>query len=186
MTTENKKIIIGLVGEKLAGKDTTANYLVAKYGAGHFRFTHILDAILEDLDMPISRKNEIDLGLSLRKIFGPHVLVEALGHRVNKSWEKIIVVNGIRMDELEVVKNWGAKVIYVTAPMELRFERYKNRKEKDDDGVMDFENFKTQEAGPTEAGIPDLGKQADFRIDNVGSLDELYKKVDEIVSEVSK
>ncbi|MEK7161837.1 MAG: hypothetical protein AAB729_04070 [Patescibacteria group bacterium] len=68
---DNKKIIVGLVGEKLAGKDTTANHLVAKYGAGHFRFTHILDAILEDLDMPISRKNEIDLGLSLRKIFPP-------------------------------------------------------------------------------------------------------------------
>lgn len=179
---KNKQLIIGLVGEKLAGKDTASNYLVQKYGAGHFRFTHILDAILEDLDMPISRKNEIDLGLSLRKVFGPHVLVEALGHRINKSWEKIIVVNGIRMDELDVVKQWDAKIIYITAPLELRFKRYKSRHEKDDDGVMDLESFKAQESGPTEEAIPELGKQADFRIDNIGSLDELYKKVDEVLN----
>lgn len=179
--TENKKNIIGLVGEKLAGKDTTANYLVKKYGAGHFRFTHILDAILEDLDMPISRKNEIDLGLSLRKIFGPHVLVDALGHRIGKSWENLIVVNGIRMDELDVVKGWDAKIIYITAPVELRFARYNTRHEKDDDGVMDINAFKIQETGPTEAAIPELGKRADFRIDNIGSLEELYKKVDGII-----
>ena len=185
MEKQHEKIIIGLVGEKLAGKDTAANYLVKKYGAGHFRFTHILDAILEDLDMPISRKNEIDLGLSLRKIFGPHVLVDALGHRVSKSWENLIVVNGIRMDELDVVKGWGAKIIYITAPAELRFERYKSRHEKDDDGVMDINAFTIQETGPTEAAIPHLGKQADFRIDNVGSLDELYKKVDEVVKKLT-
>jgi dephospho-CoA kinase len=29
-------MIIGLVGEKLAGKDTIANYLVEKYGASPF------------------------------------------------------------------------------------------------------------------------------------------------------
>lgn len=184
MATENKKIIIGLVGEKLAGKDTISEYLVKKYRAGHFRFAHILDAILEDLDLPISRKNEIDLGLSLRKIFGPHVLVEALGHRVEKSWESNVVINGIRMDELDVVKSWGAKIIYVTAPSELRFERYKNRHQKEDDGVMDFEGFKKQETGPTEQAIPELGGKADFRIDNIGSLDELYKKVDEIMIQI--
>ena len=92
-------MIIGLVGEKLAGKDTAANYLVEKYQADHFRFTHILDAILEELNLPISRANEIDLGLSLRKVFGEHVLVNALQKRVKKSWAKLVVVNGIRMDK---------------------------------------------------------------------------------------
>ena len=66
----------------LAGKDTVANYLVGKHNAAHFRFTHILDAVLEELNLEISRKNEIDLGLNLRQVFGEHVLVEAL----EKSW----------------------------------------------------------------------------------------------------
>lgn len=182
----SQKTIIGLVGEKLAGKDTISEYLVGKYDAGHFRFTHILDAILEDLDMAVSRKNEIDLGLALRKVFGQHVLVNALEERVKKSWANLIVVNGIRMDELEVVRSWGAKIIYVTAPVEVRYERYKNRREKADDAQMSLEQFKEQEKGPTELAIPSLGKQADLRIDNIGSLEELYRKVDAIIHQTNK
>ena len=177
-------MIIGLVGEKLAGKDTVANYLVQKHGAGHFRFTHILDAVLEELNLEISRKNEIDLGLGLRKIFGEHVLVNALEQRVKRSLSSYRVVNGIRMDEMDVVKQWGAKIIYITAPFETRFERYKTRKEKTDDGQMSIEQFKAQESAPTELRIPELGKMADFRIDNTGSIEELNKKVDDIIKKL--
>lgn len=174
-------MIIGLVGEKLAGKDTVANYLVDKHNAAHFRFTHILDAILEELNLEISRKNEITLGLSLRKIFGPHVLVNALEQRVKRSLSSYRVVNGIRMDELDVVRSWGAKIIYITAPINIRFDRYMLRREKTDDAELKFEEFQKQELGPTELEIPELGKQADFKIDNIGSMDELYRKVDDIL-----
>ena len=68
---------------------------------------------------------------------------------------------------------WGFSFFYITAPDELRFERYKHRKEKADDGIMDFEHFKQQEQEPTEIRIPELGKQADYKIENTGSLEEL-------------
>jgi dephospho-CoA kinase len=178
-------MIIGLVGEKLAGKDTVANYLVDKHNASHFRFAHILDAILEELNLEISRKNEIDLGLGLRKIFGEHVLVNALEQRVRRSLSSYRVVNGIRMDELDEVKSWGAKIIYITAPLEIRFPRYQQRHEKIDDGEMDLEHFKLQEQeGPTEMKIPELGQTADFRIDNIGTIEELYGKVDGILKKL--
>ena len=177
-------MIIGLVGEKLAGKDTAASYLSVKYDASHFRFTHILDAILEELNLPISRVNEIDLGLGLRKIFGEHVLVNALQERIRKSLTGFQVVNGIRMDEMDVVKSWNAKIIYITAPSELRFERYKQRHEKTDDAQMDFEGFKKQDLSITEEAIPSLGKKADFRIDNIGTLEELHQKLDKIIDQL--
>jgi dephospho-CoA kinase len=139
-----------------------------------------LDAILEELNLPISRQNEIDLGLGLRKVFGDHILVNALEKRVRRAWTKIIVVNGIRMDEMDVVKGWRAKTVYVTAPIQTRFNRYSNRHEKADDAQMNMEQFALQEKGPTELAIPELGAKADFRIDNNGSLEELYKKVDDI------
>lgn len=176
-------MIIGLVGEKLAGKDTAANYLVQKSGAEHFRFADILDSILEELNLPISRENEVALGLGLRKIFGEHVLVKALEKRLRKSWAKLIIVNGIRMDEMEVVKSWeGAQIIYITAPAQVRFERYQNRREKADDAVMDFEQFVKQDSGPTEVAIPELGKKADFKIENTGNLEDLHKKLDDVIS----
>lgn len=179
-------MIIGLVGEKLAGKDAAANYTVQKYRAEHFRFTHILDDILADLNLSVSRRNEIDLGLGLRKIFGDGVLGKALMARVEKSRADLKVINGIRMDEMADVKKIGAKIIYVTAPAEIRFQRYQTRHEKTDDGVMNFKQFVEQEKEPTEIGIPALGQQADFKIENTGSLEELYGKVDEIVKELTK
>jgi dephospho-CoA kinase len=174
--------IIGLVGEKLSGKDTTANYIAEKYSAGHFRFSHILDDILRILALDVSRRNEIDLGLGLRKIFGEHVLVDALHARSKSATNEIIVVNGIRMDEFEVVKGWeGAKIIYITAPLETRFERYKQRKEKADDAAQNLEQFAAQEKEPTEVGIPGLGARADYKIENTGTLEELHAKIDEII-----
>jgi len=177
-------MIIGLVGEKLAGKDTAAKYLSEQYGAEHFRFTHILDAILEELNLPISRQNEIDLGLGLRKIFGEHVLVNALEKRARKSWSKILVVNGIRMDEMEIVRSWDkhSKIVYITASLELRFERYKSRREKADDAVMNLDQFKEQEKGLTEIRIPELGKNADMKIENTGSLEEFHQKLDALMA----
>lgn len=51
---------------------------------------------------------------------------------------------------------------------------------------MDLEQFKQQELeGPTEMDIPQLGQSADFRIDNVGTLDELYAKVDAIMKKLA-
>lgn len=175
-------MIIGLVGEKLAGKDTVAVHLEQSYGAYSIKFSQILDEILELLRLQKTRRNEIDLGLGLRNIFGEEVLYKVLIQRVKQSQSEIGVINGLRMDEQEkVVKDLGAKIIYITAPTELRYERYLRRKEKVDDGAMNFEQFKEQEKEATEVGIPSLGKRADFKIENTGSLEELYRQVDKVI-----
>lgn len=176
------RLILGLVGEKFAGKDAAANYLAEKYGAYHVRFSHLLDEILNILNLPISRRNEIDLGLGLRKVFGKSVLGPAVVKRIENSSSKFIVVNGIRMDEMQDIKSLGAKIIYITAPAEVRFERYQKRHEKTDDASLDYGKFLEQEKELTEIGIPELGKQADYKIENTGNLDDLYKKIDDIIS----
>ena len=90
------------------------------------------------------------------------------------------------MDEFEkVISDLGASTIYITAPVELRFDRYQQRHEKIDDGKMSFEEFARQDREElTEKGIPDLGKKADYRIDNTGTLEELYEKADKIISQI--
>lgn len=178
------KLILGLLGEKFAGKDSAANYLVAKHDAAHFRFSHILDDILKLLALPISRNNEIALGLGLRQIFGGQVLGPAILQRVQACNQALVVVNGLRMDEVETLRQLGAKIIYITAPAELRFERYRKRREKTDDGSLDFKAFLEQEQGPTEVGIPVLGQNADFKIENTGSLEDLYRQLEEVLTQL--
>ena len=180
------KLIIGLVGEKLAGKDTVAEFLVKNYGAFHIKFSHILDEIIDILDMPKTRRNEIDLGLGLREVFGPSALYKALKKRIEISTEPKVVINGIRMDEFDkIVKELGAKTIYVTAPLEVRFARYLKRHEKVDDGKMNFEEFAKQDREElTEKDIPQIGARANYKIENTGSLEELNGKVKEIIKEL--
>lgn len=177
------KFILALTGEKLGGKDTVAEYLVTKYGACHVRHSHILDDILRLLDMPISRRNEIDLGMGLRRVFGDGTLNAGLRKRVRESTSEIVVINGYRFqDELANVKELGARTVYITAPEATRYERFLKRQEKVDDARQTIEQFRQQEHEPTEIGIPSLGAQAEFRIENTGTLEELYAKIDDLLN----
>ena len=87
--------------------------------------------------------------------------------------------------ELEVIHvrtpKLGAKIIYITAPAKLRYERLKQRKEQKD-GSINFKAFLAQEQEWTEINIPKFGKQADYKITNEGSVKSIYKQIDSIVN----
>ena len=175
-------MIIGLVGEKLSGKDTAAQYLVKQYQAYHIRYSDTLDEILKVLDLAISRRNEIDLGLALRSGFGKGVLNHSISKKVRESTTPHSVINGIRfVDELTTAEQLGAKIIYITAPIETRYQRYLHRKEKSDDGSQTLEQFQHQESEKTEMAIAGLGAQASFRIDNDSDLESLYHELDKLI-----
>jgi dephospho-CoA kinase len=175
------KLVLGLIGQRLAGKDSAAEHLANKYGALHLKFSQLLDEILKILNLPISRRNEIDLGLGLRSVFGKSVLGPAIFKRAQTATEKLIVISGIRMDEIKDLETLNPILIYISAPPETRFERYLKRHEKADDGVMNFEQFQAQEQELTEIGIPELAKQAKFNIENTGSLSDLHQKLDQLI-----
>ena len=176
--------IIAVLGEKLSGKDTIAQYLVEKRGAFHTRFSQILDEILFTLNLPVIRRNENDLGYALREKFGTDVLSNALMHRVKNSNADLIVMNSFRFqEEFDAAKAIGAKFIYVTAPRDIRFERTHNRTEKGDTETSP-EIFEQQETEVYETNVPALGAQADFKIQNTGTLEDLYKQIDHILNQI--
>ena len=179
-------MILGIVGEKLAGKDELAGYLREKHGAFYVKYSQIIDQILSILDIPITRRNEIDLGHALRGQFRTNVFWAGMKKQITESWADFKVIGSIRLpDELADAQALGAKIIYVTAPVETRYDRFMNlRREKGEDGQQSFEEFTQQEQEWTEIQIPELGAKADYKIENTGTLDELYKKVDEIIKEL--
>jgi dephospho-CoA kinase len=179
--------IIALTGEKLSGKDAAADYLEKKYGAFHARHSHILDEILRMLDLPVSRRNEIDLAMGLRRAFGTGIVGRGLRKRVLEMEDKFpfVLMNGVRFkEEADDVRSLGGKMIYITAPEDVRYKRYLARKEKADDAIQSLEEFRQQEKEPTEAGISELGRQADFKIENAGSLEDLHEQADKIITAI--
>jgi dephospho-CoA kinase len=175
-------MVIGIIGQRLSGKDTVGDYLVEKYGAFHIKYSMVLDEILDMLDQPKSRRNEIDLGMALRQVFHEGVLNAAIKKKVLNANQGIKVINGIRFqDEYNNAQALGAEFIYVTAPQEILYERFLKRKQKADDNALSVQEFTALENEPTEIKISQLGEKCGYKIVNTGSLEDLYKKVDDIL-----
>lgn len=182
------RMILAFIGEKLGGKDAVTKYLIENHNAVQVKYSEVLDEILEILDIERSRKNETALAMGLRDLFGKDVLVPALKNKISKLSSPLIIMNGVRFqEELEAIKDLEVKSIYITAPQEIRYQRYLKRVEKTDDGTKSFEDFqKEDQNSPTEVNIPGLGSKADYSIENTGSLEELYSKVDKLLQELNK
>lgn len=182
----SSKIILGLIGRIGSGKTVAADYLVRKYGVGYLRFSDVLRDILQRIHKPDTRENLQNLGIALRKCFGEGVLAGVLRKDILASTREVIVVDGVRYeDEVQMIKDVGGKIVYVTAPQELRFERTVGRGTRGESGLT-FQQFRENENRETEKMIDVLGERAEYRIDNTGTVEDLKRKVDAIVKNVRK
>ncbi|MBU1039390.1 hypothetical protein KKC17_04185 [Patescibacteria group bacterium] len=177
----NKRIILVFVGEKLAGKEMSARYLIKKYGFKGYRFSKLLVDILRTLDLPVTRLNEANLVGALRERFGGGVLAQAIKNKLQLKKDARVVIDGLRHPiEYEILKSLaGFKLIYLTAPVEVRFKRAKSRSEKVGESKFSLADFKREEKLPTELFIRRLGKKADVKLVNDKDLIGLYRQIDE-------
>jgi dephospho-CoA kinase len=184
----NNKIVIGLIGEKGSGKGTVSKYLMEKYGAVHYGTSKILRRTIEDLKLPVTRDNLIKLALVIKEGFWPSVVIDALISEMDQNGSDIMIADGIRMhgDVEPFKKKYGANfsLWYVTADMMLRYERTKNRKEKEGEDKMTLEQFLAEEGRLTEVSIHEIGAQADFTFNNEGSAEKLFRQVDDAIKKI--
>lgn len=180
--TENKKIVIGLVGESGSGKDTIADYLRENHGAKLYRFADPLREALELYLDSISREDMQWLAMRFKERFGKEILARGMRKKIEKNGSNLIVINGIRFSEdANFVKSLpNGYVLYTTLDSQSRWQRIYNRGEKTDDAVS-YEKFLEMEQSPTEIQIPGIGEKADFRLENTGTKEKLFARVDEIV-----
>lgn len=178
-------LIIGFIGDKLAGKDLATKYLEEHHNGKQLRYSYVLDVILELLDEPVSREAETKLAQALRATFNENVLGQGMLKMLRESKSPLIALDGIRYPaEIPPLQALGAHIVYITAPVELRYERYTARQEKADDGKLDFEEFKRRDGeSSNEVHIAELGSRADLIIHNIGTLEELYAKLDAMVAQ---
>lgn len=176
------KIILGLVGEAGSGKDTVADYLERKYGACLYRFADPLREALELYFDKISREDLQWLAMQFKKRFGKNILSRGLRRKIEENGNGLTVINGIRFfEDADFVKSLpGGYVLYITLDSRSRWERIYNRGEKIDDAIS-YEKFLEMEKAETEVNVPKIGECADYRVENTGTKEELFAKVDEII-----
>jgi len=179
------KKILALTGETGAGKDTFCEYAQKTFPLTFsFRFSDPLFEVLKIFFEEIKKQDQQWLATALRARFGNNILGEVIIKKIKKINEGLIIVNGIRMlEELELVKRLGGKIVYITAVPKIRWQRIQKRGEKKDDNVS-FEKFLEIEEAPTEILISQVGQKADFKIENNGSKESFYQKVEKIINKL--
>jgi dephospho-CoA kinase len=177
--------IIGITGPKIAGKETVARYIAERYNAAAHSHSEILYDILKVLELAGSRENAIRL-VALRQTFGDDVLINALNKRITAEISEIVVVTGIRFqNELDNIRSYSQNtVISVNASLESRFLWQQRRFEKADDGSLNFDEFKALHQRVTELHVSELMPQADYHIENDGTLEDLYEKIDAVMENI--
>ena len=187
---KNKKIVIGLIGEKGSGKGTVADYLTEKCGAEHFGTSKILRRTIESLHLPSTRENYIKLALILKNGFWPSVVIDALITDIEHSDAKVVIADGIRMhgDVEPFRKKYGKNffLVYVTADLKIRYERTKSRKEKAGEDKTTLQEFIDEEAQLTEVSIHEIGRKADFKFNNNKTQKDLEKQVEKMAEKIFK
>lgn len=182
------KVIIGLIGEKGSGKGTVADYLMEKYDAKHYGTSKILRRTLEDLHLPVTRDNLVKLALVLKEGYGPSVIIDSLIKDMEENTSDLIIADGIRMhgDVEPFLKKYKDNfyLVYVTADLKLRYERTKLRKEKDGEDKATFQEFLEEEGRLTEVSVHEIGKTAQYKLNNNGTAKELKAQVDQMMKEI--
>jgi dephospho-CoA kinase len=179
------KKIIGLVGETGSGKDFFCRYLQDNYkNISVFNFSQPLSETLKIFFDEIKKEDQQWLIVCLRKRFGNNILGEAIGKKIKKIENGIIILNGVRVfEEAEMIKKLGGKIIYINAESMKRWKRIKKRHEKKDDNST-YTKFLELEKATPEKLISKIGQQADFKIENNGSKQKFYQKIEEVINKI--
>lgn len=172
-------ILVGIAGTFASGKDTIAKKLVDEHG-----FTHVSTGDLVR-EVAMRERGSIERPV-LKEVATAHRQSDGAGYFVEQGLDKPrpLVISGIRsLGEAKALKNAGGILLYIDAPIEVRYQRMQSRL-RDGEAQLTLEEFRDGEekemyGGPTDAdfnlrGIRDM---ADTVIDNEYSLDEFTQTV---------
>ncbi len=190
-----EKMIIGVVGKIAAGKTTIARFFEEKGFCRVSCSDPLIDLLTHNVssyswipELPEkvepTRDRLIEFGKYLKDRYGEDVLIRLA---VDKKRDcRNIVIDGVRSEgEINTVKRLGGRVIYVEASPETRFRRLVKRKASKDRTIKSFNDFKTMDDAEERLyRTSELKGMADYVIMNEGTLEELKKKVEGIITEV--
>ncbi|MBD3245271.1 MAG: hypothetical protein GF335_04755 [Candidatus Moranbacteria bacterium] len=182
-----KKIYIGLVGEAGSGKDTTARILKEQYKARILTSSYLLKKSLGIFLEKISRRDYIWFVKKLTKKYGEDIISRAMLKSMREFKDKIVVFNGVRLpSDYRILREQKDSIlIYITAGAKLRWKRSKKRQQKTDDSAS-WQEFIAMHYEKTEINVPKIGAKADYKIKNDGTLEDLEKKVTDLMDKILK
>lgn len=187
------KLVIGIVGPPLAGKETCANLLDKLliedgYSVSRHTFSEILRETLDLWGIPHGRDNEQRMAIVMNAEtgFGDGALPRAMKHRIMHEDVDVTILDGVRWlgDEkmLRDLNEEGIKsiLIYISADPKVRYARLLARNRAGESATT-WEDFARQEQARTEVDIPDIGNRAEIVIENNhDDIEHFYRDINRV------
>ena len=174
-------VICGTVG---AGKGAVTRYLMLK-GFKHYSARKYLSGILKERGMKLDRNNLINLANELRRRSSIHI-TEKLLEMAQKQRGDCVIESVRTVNEIKPIKDMEEScLLAIDADREIRYKRIKGRGAETDN--ISFEEFiadderEWKNPDPDKVNIGACIEMADFKLVNNGTMDELHKKIDEIL-----
>ncbi|MGH7196995.1 MAG: AAA family ATPase [Candidatus Saccharimonadales bacterium] len=181
------KKIFGISGSFASGKDTLAHYLTDELGYLHVSTGDMVRAEAQKLRGSIERPVLKEVATELRRRHGAGYFAErALEELETHPDATGVVVTGLRsIGEANAITTAGGMLVFVDAPVEVRYERMKSR-QRDNETALTLEEFKTGEekewhAGDDEAdfNLRGIKQMADVTLENSADLEGFLQQARE-------
>lgn len=172
------RIVIGLTGKQGSGKNTFIQNVIKVFphkSVDRITSGGILVDVLKILNIVITRHNLQELAKYLRIGFGDDIISSAVRLRIISSEADIVIFDGVRwQSDVDMVRSFPEGIIvYIQTDKEVRYQRLRNRGEKEDENNLSREEFEKAEVASTEVEIDNIGRRANFILANNGG-EELF------------
>ena len=178
--------IIGAVGQNGSGKDEVLKYLHLKYGVPFLATGDMVREIASKEGVEPTRENLGKISDRYFNEFGKGYFVRQLADKIRGTGWKIAGISGIRsLNDVSILKDIFGKDftlinVFITDP-HVRYSRMTKRGEGRD--PHSYEEFLLQDKAEEELfSLKEVERLADYSISNDGTLDNLHREIDRLVS----
>jgi dephospho-CoA kinase len=179
--------IIGAVGQNGSGKDEVLKYLRLKYDVPFLATGDVVREIAAKEGVEPTRENLGKISDRHFREFGKGYFVQLLAEKIRHAGWKVAGISGIRsLNDVFILKDvFGRDFIlidvFITDP-HLRYRRMTARGEGRD--PHSYEQFLQQDTAEEELfSLKEAERLADYSISNDGTLDDLHREIDRLVTD---
>jgi dephospho-CoA kinase len=184
-------IIIGITGTIGAGKGTIVEYLIKNNGFNHYSVRGFITEEIFRRNLEVNRDNMVIVANDLREEHTSSYIALQLFEQAKESGKNCVIESLRTTGEVEALKSKGKFYLFaVDADSKIRYDRIVLRKSETDD--ISYDTFVENEQrelssnDPNKQNLSACIKMADYIFYNNGSIEELYKKLQEVLNVIIK
>lgn len=179
---------IALIAATGAGKGEFVEYVSGKYGYGHLLMSDFIERTAKKYNLIGSserlsdRAQKSKISNMLVEKLGSNYLAKMVVDEIEENPQRTYIIDGVRrIGELKEIKGrlgWGVVSIGISIDDSVRFVRLRKRDSASEEYINGLEE------AARKYDIAQMIKDADYRVDNNGTLEEFQRSIVKVMADV--